>query len=572
MTVVRIGIGQINSFVGDFEGNADLIIAAAHEARAQGVQLLVFPEMALTGFSTEDLTTRGSILDAAARATDRVAVALKKLPMLAIVGGIENSDSLYKGAAVIHRGRVLGFARKRYLFCCGQRDEASWFSAGDRPLVIATDRFRAAVTLGEDLGYPVFPAEVELLINLWNEPYHFGHRPERDRMMIERAREDAVVIVMASPVGGHDELLFEGASSIVDGFGSVVARAKYFEPDLLVADLDLRELKAHRARILHAGNGQKNLDKAQVITLPEPWPQTLRPAKVKPRVEPRPKGEADIFRALVSATRDFVTRSGAVRVFLGLSGGIDSALVAAIATEALGKKKVTAVSMPGPFNSAETRADSKLIAKNLGVGFLEIPITPTFEALKKSLNPAWKGKKAGLAEENLQARSRGVLLMGLANQAQGIVLACGNKSELATGYATLYGDTVGAFAPLKDVYKEQVYKLAEWFNDWKKREVIPRSVIERAPSAELRPGQTDQDSLPPYPTLDRILKGLIEGGLSMKELVEEGEDEETVERVITLVLNSEFKRRQYPLGPSVSERPLSDLRFPVVKKIGWWKT
>ena len=246
MTVVRIGVGQINSFVGDFEGNADLIIAAAREARAQGVQLLVFPEMALTGFSTEDLTTRGSILDAAARATDRVAAALKKMPMVAIVGGIENSDSLYKGAAVIHRGRTLGFARKRYLFCCGQRDEASWFTAGDRPLVIETDRFRAAVTLGEDLGYPVFPAEVELLINLWNEPYHFGHRPERDRMMIERAREDAVAIVMASPVGGHDELLFEGASSIVDGFGSVVARAKYFEPDLLVADLDLRELKAHR--------------------------------------------------------------------------------------------------------------------------------------------------------------------------------------------------------------------------------------------------------------------------------------------------------------------------------------
>ena len=571
MTILRIAIGQINPCVGDFEGNADVIIAVAGEARRMGAQLVVFPEMAITGFSAGDLTARQSVQDASARAMDRVAAALKKSPVTAVVGGIENSDSLYKGAAIIHRGKILGFARKRYLFCCGQFDESNWFAAGDRTLVLETDKFRAAVTIGDDLGYPVFPGEVELLINLWNEPYRSGHRPVRDRMMIERAREDAVAMVMASPVGGHDELLFEGGSAVIDGFGVTVARAKYLETDLLVTDLDLRELKAHRARVLHQSDGNNHLGKAHVIRLPEPWPQTRRPAKMPARIEARPKGATEIFRALAVATRDFVTRSGAPRVFVGVSGGVDSALVAAIATEALGKKAVTAVSMPGPYNSAETRADARRTAKNLGIKFLEIPIGPAYEALKKSLAPAWKGKKPDCAEENLQARVRGVLLMGLANKAHGLVLACGNKSELATGYATLYGDTAGAFAPLKDVYKGQVFALAEWYNEWKLKEVIPRSVIERAPSAELRPGQTDQDSLPPYPTLDRILSEMIEKRRSMAELVAEGEDEETVEKVAVMLLKSEFKRRQYPLGPGISERPLAEVHFPVIKKIGWWK-
>ena len=573
MTVARIGIGQINPRMGDFEGNTRLILEAAAKARDSGVQLLIFPEMALTGFSTDDLAGRDSFVAAAVAAMSAVARALARSRMLLVVGGLENDDALYKGAAVIHRGEILGFARKRYLFCCGRYDESRYFSAGERTLVIETDKFRAAVTLGDDLGYPVFPAEIELLLNLWNEPYHFGHRPVRERMMIERSREDAVAMVLASPVGGHDDLLFEGASVVVDGFGEVIARGRSLSPDLVVADLDLRELKAHRARIFHSSRPRpESLSKVKLVRLLDPWPEKRKPARIQSRIEPRPKGPPEIFSAIVVATRDFVAKNGFGQAFIGLSGGIDSALTAAIAAEALGPKLVTAVSMPSPYNSDETKRDARATAKNLGIRFRQIPITALFSSALAALAPAFKRRPPDVTEENLQARLRGLLLMALANKAKGVVLASGNKSELATGYCTLYGDTVGAFAPLKDLYKTQVFQLAEWYNHHQGRDLIPRSVIERPPSAELRPGQTDQDTLPPYPTLDRILAGLVEKGHSMAELIDEGEDEETVRAVFRLLLSSEFKRRQYPIGPSVSERPLTDLTFPITKKIGWWET
>lgn len=571
MTIVRIGMGQIGSRVGDFQANVGAMLDRAAEASRQGVEILVFPENAVCGGPIEDLALRGSFIAAAQKAMDKVASSLKSSRMIVIAGGIESDVALFNSAAVIHRGRILGFARKRYLFCCGRFDESSYFSPGQKPLVLETERFRAAVTIGDDLGYPVFPAEIELLINLWNEPFHYGHRPIKETMMRERAREDAVAIALVSPVGAQDDIVFEGSSAIYDGFGQVLARGRAFSEDLVAADLDLRELKEHRKRIFHASAPrQGHLDKAEIISIPGAWPERKKPARLRPRIESFPKGPREVFAALSLAVREFVRKNGFAKVIVGASGGIDSCLVLAIAKEALGKRNVMAVSMPGPFTSPETRQDAARVSKALGLDFLEIPITPQYETMLKALAPAFKGKAADLTEENLQARLRGLTLMALANKFQAMVLATSNKSEAACGYCTLYGDTCGAYAPLIDVYKTQVYEIVTWYNHQAGRDLIPESVIERAPSAELRLNQTDQDSLPPYPDLDRILKAFLEGGESIAEQVEKGEDRETIHAILRLVMNSEFKRRQAAIGPTVSEMPLSELRIPVTKNPEWW--
>jgi NAD+ synthase (glutamine-hydrolysing) len=567
VTVVRIGIGQINTRVGDFAGNVGAIKARIKEAARLGVELMVFPEMAVTGYPLADLAFQSGFVAAAGRAMEDVAKSLARSKMTVIVGGTHAGDELYNGAAVIHQGKILGWAHKRYLFCCGWYTEDRYFSAGERPLVIETDKFRAVVTLGEDMGYPVFPGEIELLINLWNEPYIYGKRALRDRMMLASSKEDAVAIAMASPVGGNDDMVFEGSSAIADGFGEVIARGPGFEEALVVADLDLRVLKAHRQHSFPTSHSEEgHLQKVVRVQVPLPWPEVKRPAKITPVREHFFKGAKELFMALALATRDFVDKNGSTGAIVGVSGGIDSALALAIAAEALGPERVSAVSMPGPHNCAATRADARKVAKNLGVKFREVPITPALNALTKGLAPAFKGLKPDVTEENLQARVRGVILMALANKHRAMVLATGNKSERATGYCTLYGDTVGAFAPLTDVYKTQVYEIASWYNKRAGRDVIPASTVARPPTAELKPNQTDQDTLPPYPELDRILARLLEGAESPAELSAAGEDPETVAKVAAMLMNSEFKRRQGPLGPTVSERPLKDLVLPITKK------
>ncbi len=572
MTSLRIGIGQINSRAGDFEGNVEKILEVASRARSHGVELLVFPEMCVSGYMVEDLAFRGSFLRECAESMDKIARGLARTDMLVIVGGIETGDALHDAAAVLYKGKSLGWARKRYLFCCGRFDETRYFSAGERPLLIETDWFRAAVTVGDDAGYPLWPTEIDLLVNLWNEPYHFGHRPVREGLMIERSREDAAAVVMVGPVGGQDDAIFEGSSTIVDGWGEVIARGKSFAEDLVMADLDLDELRSHRKRTYHSSRrAPRRVGKADRITLDFAPREKKKPAALDTRIEPLHKGQRELFSALVLATRDFACKNGFERVILGLSGGIDSALTAAVAREALGPENVTAVSMPGPYTSGETRADAKKTAKNLGLQFLEVPIKPCYNAAVKSFAKAFAGREADVTEENLQARLRGLTLTSLSNKLGAMVLATGNKSEAAVGYSTLYGDTCGAFSPLVDLYKRQVYEVAKWYNAKAGKDVIPQSVIERAPTAELRPNQKDQDTLPPYDDLDRVLEGFLEKGMSVEEMVAGGEDPAMVYTIMRMLMKAEFKRRQCPIGPTVSERALSDLRLPITKRLGWWR-
>ena len=543
-----------------------------------GADLVVFPEMSVSGYPTKDLAFRGSFIKAGRRALARIAESLAGSGLIAVVGALESVDTLYNGAAVLFDGKIMGFARKRYLFCCGGFDEARYFSAGERPLVVETDKFRAVVTIGNDFGYPVFPGGVELLINLWNEPYQYGRRLLKERMMIERAKEDAVAMVMAGPVGGQDCMIFEGASAIVNGFGEVAARGASFDEDLVMADLDLRALKTYRDRVFttlgggnSTGSNQHHLAKADRISIARDWPEQKHPPELEPRLPPLLKGMHELFTALTLAVRDFLDKNGLSKAVVGLSGGIDSAVAAAIACEAVGPERLILVSLPGPYTSAETRRDAGKIARNLGVKLLTIPIKTANRTLLKALAPAFEGLPADVTEENLQARIRGLILMALANKFRAGLLAGGNKSEAAVGYCTLYGDTNGAFTPLKDVYKTRVYELAAWINQRTRRQVIPKSVIQRAPTAELAPGQTDQDTLPPYADLDRILHGILEKGLSISELVEKGESEKMVVEVLDMLVKAEFKRRQSPIGPSVSERPLADLLLPITKNSGWWE-
>ncbi|MFO8056229.1 MAG: NAD+ synthase [bacterium] len=568
---MRLAIGQINTRVGDFDGNLEKLVSQVKEASGLGADIIAFPEMAICGYPLEDLAFRGSFLAACDITLQKLLRHLKSSKMVVIAGGVETGDTLYNSAFVLQGGEILGRARKRYLFCCGRFDESRYFRAGERPLVIETDAFRAAVTLGDDFGYPVFPAEVDLLINLWNEPYQYGRRPLRGRMMTERAQEDAVSIAMVSPAGCQDDMIFEGSSKIVDGFGEVLARGAGFAEDLVVADLDLPTLQAHRARTYHTFQQKdQHLARARRVRL-EAYPAgRKKPSRISCRVKPLLSGPEELFTALSFSIREFVEKNGMDKAVVGLSGGIDSAVVALLAREALGADGLICVSMPGPHTSAESKKNASRLARNLAAEFMEVSIKGLYTRTLQSLSRAFEGFEPDVTEENLQARLRGMVLMAIANKRMAAVLAPGNKSETATGYCTLYGDTVGAFAPLCDVYKTRVYELASWYNKKAGKMIIPQNVFERAPTAELKPLQTDQDRLPSYSELDRILEGLLEKDLSARELIARGESEHTVYQVLCMLLQSEFKRRQAPPGPTVSERPLSDLRLPVSKSLGWW--
>jgi len=572
LSSIRLAIGQINTRVGDFEGNLEKLTLRIKEAANLGADIIAFPEMAICGYPLEDLAFRGSFLSACETTLQKLCSKLAKQKITVIAGGIETGDTLYNSAFVLQGGEVLGRARKRYLFCCGRFDESRYFSAGEAPLVIECDGFRAAVTLGDDFGYPVFPAETDLLINLWNEPYQYGRRPLRGRMMTGRAREDAVSIVMVSPVGCQDDMIFEGSSKIVDGFGEILARGASFAEDLVIADLDLRTLQAHRAR--HYNSFQQNeqhLAKSRRVRPARIISERKRPSSIKGEIKPLLKGPEELFTALAFSIRDFLAKNNMEAAVVGLSGGIDSSLTALLAREAMGVGRVIGVSMPGPHTSRESKRDAAKLARNLGIEFTEVSVRGLYTKTLQAVSRAFSGKGPDVTEENIQARLRGLVLMAVANKRNGAVLATGNKSEEATGYCTLYGDTAGAFAPLCDVYKTRVYELASWYNKRASKRIIPQNVFERPPTAELKPDQTDQDRLPAYSDLDRILEGLLEKGLSAAELIEKGESEKTVYQVLTMLLHSEFKRRQSPTGPTVSERPLSDLRLPLSKTLGFWK-
>ena len=567
-------MAQIDAVVGDIDGNAARIADSIGRAREAGAQLVVLPELALTGYPPEDLLLKTHFLDAAGAALHELAAGVTGI--VALVGFPERADDVYNAAAVMADGRVAAVYRKVHLPNYGVFDEQRYFQAGPGPALIDVNGTAVGLTICEDVWTPGPPATTEALagaqviVNLSSSPYHAGKPLERERMLIQRARDNLAAVVLCNMVGGQDELVFDGHSVAIDQNGTVLARAPQFEEALTVCTVEIASVVAARLRDARHREAVRNAGMPRVPVLAS---LTVGGAAPEPDAEPpvaEPlEPEEEVYAALRTGLRDYVEKNGFERVVVALSGGIDSALVALVAADALGPGRVTCVSMPSPYSSSGTRADARAIAGNLGVEFVELSIEELMGAYERVLAERFEGREPDITEENLQARIRGNLVMALSNKFAWLVLTTGNKSELSVGYATLYGDMAGGFAVLKDVFKGWVYRLVEWRNAHEGRELVPRSVLERPPSAELRYEQRDEDSLPPYEVLDAILLGYVEGDLDADALVAHGLPREDVERVIRLVDLAEYKRRQAPPGIRISTRAFGrDRRLPITNRYG----
>jgi NAD+ synthase (glutamine-hydrolysing) len=575
---LRLSLHQINTTVGDIAANEARIKEGLEAARAAGAQVALFPELAVTGYPPEDLLLKEHFLRDAHLALERIAAEVHGL--VAVVGFPERAEDVFNAAALLADGAIQGIYRKIYLPNYGVFDEKRYFRSGAGAGVFDLGPVRVGVTVCEDVWEPGPPASDEalagarLILNLSASPYHEGKGLERERMFGQRARDNLAAFAFCNLVGGQDELVFDGHSFVLDHEGGVVARAEQFVESHLVCEVDLGRAAATRLRDarLRPAAGSGSEDGVDVLAaLPLPPAQGPPP---EPRVARlREPIEDEIYAALTLGLRDYVRKNGFTHVVLGVSGGIDSALVACLAVDALGREAVSAVLMPSPFSSAATREDGRALLANLGLEPLELGIVPAMDAYRDILSAVFDGLPEDIAEENLQARIRGTLLMALSNKFGWLVLTTGNKSELSVGYSTLYGDLAGGFAVLKDCPKTLVYRLAEHRNrlarEHTERDLIPRSILERAPSAELRPDQLDEDSLPPYSLLDRILEGYIEQDLGLEDLVALGLPQEEVERVIRLVDVAEYKRRQAPPGIKISTRAFGrDRRMPITNRYG----
>ncbi len=573
MRRLRIALGQINATVGDLEGNTRRVLETIEQARPLGVDLVAFPELVLTGYPPEDLLFKPAFIEANLRALDEVVRA--SVGLTVVVGFVDRRDDILNAAAVIHDRRLAGVYHKQYLPNYGVFDENRYFQAGTETPVFELGEGPAAVVavnICEDIWYPTGPATAQTLagadviLTITSSPYHAGKVRFREKMLATRAGDHVACLAYANLVGGQDELVFDGQSMIFNERGERLALGRPFEEDLVVADLDLDAV--FRARLRDSRRRKDKLlatEPVRRITLPAPADRERPPlpASSASFLEP----VAEVYAALVLGTRDYVRKNGFRRVVIGLSGGIDSALTAAVAVDALGRDSVVGVSMPSPFSSAGTKADARRVARNLGIEFLTLPITPGYRAFRRILAAPFKGLKEDVAEENIQARVRGMLLMALSNKFGWLVLTTGNKSEMGVGYCTLYGDMAGGFAVIKDVPKTLVYELARYRNARDGRPAIPESVLTRAPSAELRPNQTDQDSLPPYEVLDAILEAYVENDRPIADIVASGFDEATVRRVVAMVDRNEYKRRQAPPGVKITTRAFGrDWRLPIVNR------
>jgi len=567
----RVGLGQINPTVGDFDGNVKKILAGIERARVQGCALVAFPELAIPGYPPEDLVFKPAFIEANLRALGEIERASRGLTV--VVGFIDRRDDIFNSAAVLHDGVRAGVYDKQYLPNYGVFDENRYFQAGKDAPVWQIGDVTLAVNICEDIWYPTGPTTLqafsgaELIVTINASPYHAGKARFRERMVMTRAADDVVCVAFVNTVGGQDELVFDGGSVIVDERGDRVAAGKQFEEDFVVADLDLDGVfraRLHDSRRRKEKLGVEQPSRRLVLPVVAPAATTTLPAP--PPVTPLPH-VAEVFQALVLGTRDYVRKNGFRHVVIGVSGGIDSSLVAAVAVEALGKENVSGVTMPSPYSSTVTRSDAERLARNLGIDFQTLSITDVFEAYKRTLATPFKGRAEDVAEENVQARIRGNLLMALSNKFGWLVLTTGNKSEYAVGYTTLYGDMAGGFAVIKDVPKTLVYEVSRHVNERAGREVIPETVFTRAPSAELRPDQTDQDTLPPYEVLDAILHAYVEEDRGVDDIIALGQDEKTVRRVVSMINQNEYKRRQGPIGVKITPRAFGrDWRLPIVNR------
>ena len=568
---MRLALAQIDTVVGDLDGNRDRILARLDEAREARADLVLFPELAVTGYPPEDLLLRPSFLRAARRTLDEVAAASKGIS--ALVGFPHLDRDLFNACAVVVDGRVEAVYEKHFLPNYGVFDEDRYFQPGRDLVLLRCGEALVGPTVCEDIWQPGPPATdlalagAHVIANISASPFHVGKGAEREQMLAARARDNSCWIVYLNAVGAQDELIFDGQSLVLDENGDVVARGPAFEEALLVVDVDASTAVGRRLRDAR----RRSLARA-LQELPDP-PEIEIPIAdgdrppATPVVAPLLDDLEEMRLAIELGLRDYVEKNSFADVVLGISGGIDSALTAALATEALGPEHVVCVSMPSQFSSQETRADAQAVAESLGTRFMEIPIGPVVEATGTALAEAFAGTEPGVAEENIQARARGLILMALSNKFGWLLLATGNKSELSVGYATLYGDMAGGFALLKDVYKTDVFRLTRHLNERAGRELIPASVLERAPSAELRHDQKDEDSLPPYAELDKVLEAYVELDSSREELTSDGFDPEVVERALAMIDRAEYKRRQAP--PGVKLRPKAfgrDRRVPITNR------
>ncbi len=579
---MRLALSQMNAKVGDIAGNTERIAADLAAAAGEGAELVLFPELAVTGYPPEDLLLKEHFLADARRALEELAREARST--VAVVGFPERAEDVFNAAAVLAGGEVRAVYRKVYLPNYGVFDEQRYFQSGRAGAVVGLDGHTLGLTVCEDIWEPGPPASEEaqagatLIVNISASPYHAGKGVERERMLAQRARDNLACVAFCGLVGGQDELVFDGHSVVIDHEGNTIARGAQFREELLLCEVDLEAARAARLRDPSmrpaarraAGRVERlaELDGAAVATreaapVGGPIAELLEPV------------EAEVHAALCLGLRDYVEKNGFRRVVLGLSGGIDSALVACIAADALGPERVAVTIMPSPYSSESTQRDARALADALGVERFELPIAEIMAAYERDLAEPFDGRPPDITEENLQARIRGNLLMALSNKFGWLVLATGNKSEMSVGYTTLYGDLAGGFAVIKDVPKTLVYRLCEWRNSPAGAQAaagepprtlapIPETIISRAPSAELRPDQRDEDSLPVYGVLDQILEGYVELDRSREQLIAQGLPETDVDRVIRLVDLAEYKRRQAPPGIKISTRAFGrDRRMPI---------
>ncbi len=576
MRRLRIGMAQINTTVGDFAGNTQKILESVAEARSLGVDLLTFPELAICGYPPEDLLLKPQFIDENLRYRDRVVAGSAGITI--VVGFVDAQGDLYNAAAVIHDGKLAGIYHKIYLPNYGVFDENRYFQAGSECPVYTIKGIGVGVNICEDIWYEAGPATVqaysgaEVIVNISASPYHSGKGDFRERMLGTRASDNVAIVAYNNLVGGQDELVFDGDSLVLDEKGRLIARGKQFAEDLIVADLDVEAVFRTR---LHDPKWRKE----ELLLEEQRWYVTkiavseASLAAAKPPLPPRQLQVRDlpgeVYDALVLGTHDYVLKNGFEKVLIGLSGGLDSSLVAAIAADALGSSNVVGVAMPSRYSSPASVPDAELLAHNLGIELMTIPIEKGFQAYLEMMAVSFEGTEPNVAEENIQARIRGNILMALSNKFGWLVLTTGNKSEMATGYATLYGDMAGGFAVIKDVPKTLVYKLSGYRNSLADGELIPSSIIDKAPSAELRPDQRDTDTLPPYDQLDPVLTAYVEEDKSVEQIVAMGIDEQVVKQAARLVDTSEYKRRQAPPGIKITPKAFGrDRRLPITN---WFK-
>ncbi|HXN90878.1 MAG TPA: NAD+ synthase [Candidatus Sulfotelmatobacter sp.] len=567
---MRIALAQVNPTVGDLDGNTRLVIDWMGRARELGADLVCFPELVITGYPPEDLVLKPAFV------RDNLAhlelIAREAKDIAAVVGFVDEEGDIFNAAAFLHGGEVKAIFHKVFLPNYGVFDEKRYFEPGHRCPIIELDGVRIGMTVCEDCWFPSGPMAwqahhgAQLMVNINGSPYHYGKRAPREAMVGGRAADYGAYVAWVNTVGGQDELVFDGNSVIFDPYGRLLARAASFVPELLVCDIDTN-VQVHRPveQLRREAEAAARLDlPVTEVHVSEAPREQVKPA-IEPRIAEPLEGAAEIYAAVVLATRDYMAKQGFEKVVIGMSGGVDSALTAAIACDALGAQNVIGVRMASRHTSTESLEDAGLVGENLGMQLMDFSIEPPHKGFEEILMPVFAGTKPGVAEENLQPRIRSTILHALSNKFGYIVLSTGNKSELATGYGTLYGDIAGGYAVLKDITKTAVYELCRYRNTL--GPAIPERVITKPPSAELKPDQRDTDSLPPYDELDPILIGYIEDDLSPEELIAAGHRPEIVARVIQLVDRSEYKRRQAPPGVKITERAFGrDRRMPIVNR------